>query len=82
VKPLMYLLLYLSILLYPYTLVGLGSKNCLALLNPSLSLYKLVDFITIDKCLRVLRENPRETVFPRGILPLGTYADMHFPTRV
>jgi len=26
-----------------------------------------------------LRENPRETVFLRGILPLGTSADMPFP---
>jgi hypothetical protein len=30
----MHLLLYLSTLLYPYTLLGLGSNNCLALLRP------------------------------------------------
>ena len=30
-------------------------------------------------CPRVLRENPRETMFPRGISPLGTSADMPFP---
>ena len=30
-------------------------------------------------CPRVLRENPRETVFPRGISSLGTSADMPFP---
>jgi hypothetical protein len=34
VKPLMYLLLSLSTLLYPDTLLGLGSNNCLALLRP------------------------------------------------
>jgi hypothetical protein len=34
VKPLMYLLLFLSTLLYPYTLLGLGSNNRLALLRP------------------------------------------------
>jgi hypothetical protein len=34
VKPLMHLLLSLSTLLYPYTLLGLGSNNYLALLRP------------------------------------------------
>jgi hypothetical protein len=34
VKPLMHLILSLSTLLYPYTMLGLGSNNCLALLRP------------------------------------------------
>jgi hypothetical protein len=34
VKPLMHLLLSLSTLRYPDTLLGLGSNNCLALLRP------------------------------------------------
>jgi hypothetical protein len=34
VKPLMHLLLSLPTLLYPYTLLGLGSNNYLALLRP------------------------------------------------
>jgi hypothetical protein len=34
VKPLMHLISSLSTLLYPYTLLGLGSNNCLALLRP------------------------------------------------